>query len=64
MGEANLIIGIVIGIAIGLPIGLTTGRKQKPWSELNDKEKRVRIGLVAIGTTLLIAGIFAFLLLE
>jgi len=63
MGEANLIIGIVIGVAIGLPIGLTTGRKQKPWSELNDKEKRVRIGLVVIGTILLIAGIFTFILL-
>ena len=37
MGEG----GFIIGLAIGLSIGFSAGRKQKPWSELTEKEKRL-----------------------
>ncbi len=33
-------IGIAIGIAIGLNLGIIIGKKQKPWSELTDEEKK------------------------
>lgn len=49
-------VGFAAGIAVGLVIGLTVGRKQKPWSELTEKEKKVRIWLIASGVILLAAG--------
>ena len=52
--------GFAAGIAVGLAIGLATGRKQKPWSELTEKEKRIRIGLIAAGVVVLAAGIVTF----
>ena len=39
--------GFAIGIAVGLGLGMTMGRKQRPWSELTDKEKKVRIAIIA-----------------
>jgi tetrahydromethanopterin S-methyltransferase subunit F len=50
----GLIAGIIIGMAIGFII--TRGR-QKPWSEMTEKEKRLRIGLIAAGVALLAAGV-------
>jgi len=50
------------GFAIGIAIGLGVGRRQKPWSELTQKEKRIRIGLIAAGGVLLIAGVVVLLL--
>ena len=35
------------GLAIGMGVGLTMGKKQKPWSELTEKEKKVRIAIMA-----------------
>jgi len=59
-------VGFTIGIAVGLIIGLTAGRRQKPWSELTDKEKKIRIRLIAtvaiLLIALLIAGIVMFFL--
>jgi len=60
MGDA----GFVIGLAIGLVIGFTAARKQKPWSELGAKEKRLMVGLVALGVIALAAGIVVFLLVR
>jgi len=54
--------GYAIGIATGLAIGLVTARKQKPWSELTAREKKLRIGLLITGVVLLIAGIITFVL--
>jgi len=54
-------IGYFWGIATGLAIGLVYARRQKPWSELTDKEKKIRIGLIATGAVLLAAGIVTML---
>ena len=50
-------VGYAIGIATGLAIGFAAGRRQKRWSELTQKEKRIRISIVAAGVLLLAAGI-------
>jgi len=55
--------GIAVGIAAGLAIGLIAGRKQKPWSELSDKERKIIIRLIAAGVVLLVAGVVVFLVL-
>jgi hypothetical protein len=60
MGDLG--IGYAIGIFTGLAIGLAVGRRQKPWSELTQKEKRIRIGLIAAGVVLLAAGIVMLLI--
>jgi len=53
--------GFAIGIAVGLGLGMTMGRKQRPWSELTEKERKVRIGiLVALGVVV-VAGLVVFL---
>jgi hypothetical protein len=55
-------IGYAIGIFTGLAIGLAVGRRQKPWSELTQKEKRIRIGLIVVLAVLLAAGIVMLLM--
>ena len=60
MGDCG--VGYAIGIFTGLAIGLVVGRRQKPWSELTQKEKRIRIGLIAAGVVLLAAGIVMLLM--
>jgi len=60
MGDLG--VGYAIGIFTGLAIGLVVGRRQKPWSELTQKEKRIRIGLIAAGVVLLAAGIVMLLM--
>jgi hypothetical protein len=50
-------VGYAIGIFTGLAIGLIVGRRQKPWSALTQKEKGIRVGLIAAGVVLLAAGI-------
>lgn len=55
-------VGYLLGIASGLAIGFVAGRRQKPWSELTQKEKRIRIGLIAAGVVLLAAGIVMLLM--
>ena len=48
--------GFAVGIGVGLGLGMTMGRKQRPWSELTEKEKKVRIiilaalGVAVVGT--------------
>jgi len=53
---SDLGVGFAIGITVGLAIGFVVGRRQKPWSELTQKEKRIRIGLIAAGVVLLVVG--------
>jgi len=35
--------GYAIGIATGLAVGLVAGRKQTPWFELSEEERKVRV---------------------
>ena len=37
----GMLLGVLIGIAIGVSIGFAIGKKQKPWSELTDEEKKL-----------------------
>jgi uncharacterized membrane-anchored protein YhcB (DUF1043 family) len=62
MTEWQLIgIGIVIGIGIGTYFTSLIA-KQKPWSELSEQEKKIRIGLTVTGGILFILGIVTFFL--
>jgi hypothetical protein len=56
--------GFVVGIATGLAIGLTASRKSKPWSELSEKEKKIRTVLIIILGASVLAGIVALLLVR
>ena len=64
MFDSDLLIGLLLGIAIGagigIGIGISTGRRNKPWSELNEREKRVRIIAIVTGSVLFIAGVVIF----
>ena len=54
--------GFAAGIGAGFVLGFVVGRlgiKQKPWSELTDKEKRTRRIMIGAGFLLLILGIAA-----
>ncbi|UCD12890.1 MAG: hypothetical protein JSW60_04810 [Thermoplasmatales archaeon] len=54
-------IGMAIGIAIGLNLGIIIGRKQKPWSELTEEEKKIRKIAIGVGIVILLLGIIVFL---
>ena len=49
-------LGIIIGIGIGLYFGLIS-KTQKPWSELTEKEKKMRIAIMFTLAILVIAGV-------
>ena len=56
--------GFATGIGIGFVLGLVVGRlgvKQKPWSELTEKEKKTRKILIALSSALVLLGVVAFL---
>jgi hypothetical protein len=61
---SDLAVGFAIGLATGLAIGITAIRKEKSWSELNDREKKLRIGLLAAGVALFIAGLAVFFVVD
>ena len=56
------IISFALGLIIGWSTGFAVGRKQKPWSELSEGEKKSRIWLIALGVIALVAGIVVFFL--
>jgi hypothetical protein len=57
-------IGFAMGIVVGLAIGLILTRgRQKPWSELTRKEKRVRITLMVVLAALVVAGVVVMLVI-
>jgi len=60
LSEVGFVVGMLIGLGGGISIGIAIGKKQKPWSELNEKEKRARIWLIAVGVVLVVAGAVAF----
>ena len=54
--------GFATGIGVGFVLGLVVGRlgvRQKPWSELTDKEKKTRKIIIGAGSLLLLLGIAA-----
>ena len=61
---SDFVIGIPIGIAIGLILGFIIGKKQKPWSELTEEEKKILKISIAIGIVILLLGIIVFLWLS
>jgi len=50
-----------MGMGVGLAIGVAAGRKQKPWSELTDREKKFRIAIMAALGVAVVAGLVVFL---
>ena len=57
--------GFAIGVIVGWIIGFTATRgRQRRWAEMSQREKRVRIGLVAAGVLLLLAGIIVYFALN
>jgi hypothetical protein len=53
----GMLIGMIIGIAIGISIGISIGKKQKPWSELTDQEKKQKKLIVGAGVVILLIGL-------
>jgi len=68
MGDASfsigMLLGAIAGIGIGVSIGIAMGKRQKSWSELNEKEKKVRIAMIAAGSVLALAGIVVFIVIS
>ena len=58
MGDAGFFVGYVIGLACGIAIG----KKRQPWSEMSERERKLTIGLIAVGVVALIAGIVVLIL--
>ncbi|MFC1913304.1 hypothetical protein ACFLX7_03840 [Chloroflexota bacterium] len=56
------VIGIAVGLGVGIAIGISIGRKQKPWSELDAREKKVRIGTITAFSVLAATGAVVFLI--
>jgi hypothetical protein len=52
--------GFLAGIVIGVSIGIAAGRKQEPWNTLSPRQKAVRMTVVGVLLTTLIAGIAVF----
>jgi len=54
----NMLLGVVIGLSIGIAIG----RRQKPFSELTAKEKKIKIGImVGLGVLVVLGIVILFL---
>ena len=58
----GLAVGIGAGIGIGISIGIAIGAKQKSWSELTARERKIRITTIAAGGILFLAGVVVFLI--
>ena len=54
-------VGYAMGIACGLAIGFVIFRKRTKWSELTERERKLRIGLIAAGVSALAVGMAFFL---
>jgi len=55
-------VGYVIGLVFGLGCGFLFGIKYKPLSELTEKEKKIRIGIIVVLAVLVILTTVAVLL--
>jgi hypothetical protein len=59
MWGAGFATGIGVGFALGL-IVVGLGARQKPWSELTEREKTTRKIIIGVGSFFLLLGILAF----
>ena len=50
-------IGMIIGLVIGFSMGIIIGKKQKPYSEMNEKEKKIHKIVISTGIILLTIGV-------
>jgi len=50
------ILGVIVGIGLGSYF-TAMARPKKPWSELTEREKKIRIWLFSIGIPFLIFGV-------
>jgi len=57
----GFIIGIPIGTALGIAIEIAIGIQQNPWSDLSDKEKKIRKNAIMLGLITLLLGIIVFI---
>lgn len=60
---AGYTMGMIIGIGAGFAIGFAVGKKQKLWSKLTEKEKKIRILITCAGAALAVLGVVVFFLL-
>ena len=60
---AGYVMGMVVGIGAGFAIGLAAGKKQKSWSELTEREKKIRKIAIGAGVALLGLGVIVGALL-
>jgi len=56
------VIGLAVGVGAGIAIGISIGKKQKSWSELSERERKLRIGTIAALSVLALAGVVFFLI--
>jgi F0F1-type ATP synthase membrane subunit c/vacuolar-type H+-ATPase subunit K len=52
--------GLAVGLAAGIAIGLAAGKKQKPWSELSESEKKLKFSLMIFLGLMVLAGFVAW----
>ncbi|MFC1915481.1 hypothetical protein ACFLW4_02155 [Chloroflexota bacterium] len=55
-------LGLLLGFVAGMGTGISIGKKQKPWSELSEGERKVRIGIITGLSVLAVAGVVVFLI--
>lgn len=60
MWGAGFATGIGVGFGLGLVIGSLTAR-QKPWSEMTEKEKKIRRISIWGGIVILLIGVGVFI---
>ena len=53
----GMTLGMLIGLAIGISIGFAIGKKQKPWSELTEEEKKYMRIIIGAGIIILLIGV-------
>lgn len=53
----GMTLGMLIGLAIGISIGFAIGKKQKPWSELTEEEKKYMRIIIGAGVIILLIGV-------
>jgi len=58
----GMLLGFIVGVGAGTGIGIAIGAKQKPWSELSEKEKKLRVASITAGGVLWVAGVVVFLM--
>lgn len=61
---SDFVTGYVTGTAVGLACGVAIGSRQKPLSELTEREKKIRMGIIIALALVVVAGVVAFFLIR